>query len=176
MTIEVTARGHHIALLRVGVAAIMPLRVAVLFAHHEQQHASFPGDEHPLARHYAAYDVTSLDAAGREKLPALVEAGVIGPIGCASLMPSDYEGQPAWQVRGVAVLQAYRCEGVGRMLLDFAERDAADRPEFKRLWCSAVAGAVGFYEKLGWRMVDETYLLKGIGSHYKLLRNGERSA
>ncbi len=167
---------NHYLLRRARLEQILPLRTQVLFAMHGPRHAHFMGDDHPLTRHYAAVvtDATTVEAA--------VAAGADDPAGpdanegdsivaCLTLLPAPFEGEPAWQMRGVAVHPQHRSQGLGRALVAFAEREIADRPEFKRIWCNAVASAVLFYEKMGWEVVDEAYLIKGVGSHFKLLRH-----
>ncbi|MCC5827921.1 MAG: GNAT family N-acetyltransferase [Phycisphaeraceae bacterium] len=154
-------------ILRRGVAdEVMPLRQEVLYAPHTPHTVRFDDDQHPLTRHYVAEVADSSDVgeSPRERI-----------VGCLTLVPGTFDGRPAWHMRALAVAPGVRCMGIGRALVRFAEEDVGDRPEFELMWCNAVAGAVVFYESMGWEMVDEVHLIKGVGSHFKLLRrHGDR--
>jgi predicted GNAT family N-acyltransferase len=135
---------------RVAVAEILPLRHRILRPGLPFETARFDGDDDPGARHYAA-----------------VSAGE--PVACLSLMPSEWEGQPAWQLRGMATDSGEQGRGLGRTLLELAVAEAAsDHPE-RGFWCNARTSAVGFYEKLGWRVVSEPFDVPTAGPHVKMV-------
>jgi predicted GNAT family N-acyltransferase len=142
---------------RVAVAEILPLRHRILRPGLPFETARFDGDDDPGTRHYAA-----------------VSAGA--PVACLSLMTSEWEGRPAWQLRGMATDSGEQGRGLGRQLLELAVSEAAsDHPE-RGFWCNARASAVGFYERLGWRVVSEPFDVPTAGPHVKMVWQAARPA
>lgn len=157
---------------------VMPLRKKVLYVGNASRWSADPDDAHPLSRHYVAEVVERPEpwagsaperAEPEGVIPEAAATAVGTVIGCLTLVPAGFDGEPAWQLRALAVEPQFRCRGIGKALVLYAEEDIRDRPEMGLMWCNAVAGAVVFYEKLGWEMVDEVHLIKGVGSHFKLL-------
>jgi predicted GNAT family N-acyltransferase len=145
---------------RAAVAEILPLRHRILRAGLPFETARFDGDDDAGTRHYAA-----------------VSGGDL--VACLSLMPSEWEGRPAWQLRGMASDSAEQGRGLGRRLFEMAVAEAAgDHPD-RGFWCNARTSAVGFYEKLGWRVVSEPFDVPTAGPHVKMVwqaATGSRSA
>ena len=78
------------------------------------------------------------------------------------------EPRGAWQLRGMATDPSVRRTGTGRALV----REGLAR--VTRLggdlvWCNARATAAGFYERLGFRVVTETFELPSVGPHVGML-------
>ncbi len=114
---------------------------------HPRESARFDGDDHPDAHHFAAIDKTDV-------------------IGCVTLLPSEYKGEPAWQLRGMAVAPDARGRGVGAALL----RHVADHlPPPPMLWCKAREPAVPFYEKHGWTPVSGPFTIPHAGPHRRMI-------
>lgn len=145
---------------RAAVAEILPLRHRMLRAGLPFEAARFAGDDDAGTRHYAA-----------------VSGGEL--VACLSLMPSAWEGRPAWQLRGMATDSRQQGRGLGRQLLEAAVAEAAgDHPE-RGFWCNARTSAVGFYERLGWRVVSDRFDVPTAGPHVKMVGqvvNGSRGA
>ena len=140
---------------RADLQEVADLRYAILRAGLPRNAADFPGDDDPATRHYAAYS-----AANPSELLA-----------CLSFMPSvwksdDNQSEPAWQLRGMAVADQSQRTGVGRALVVFAQADLFGTTPIKHHWCNARKHAVGFYEKLGWRVVSEEFDIPTAGPHY----------
>ena len=114
-----------------------------------RQTAIFAGDGDPAARHYGAFEGERL-------------------IGCVTLHPSRWEGEPAWQLRGMAIAEGFRGRGIGRTMLEFIAADFDDQP-MTLVWCNARVPAARFYEKLGWRIVSEVFEIPTAGQHVKML-------
>lgn len=71
------------------------------------------------------------------------------------------------QLRGMAVVENHRGTGVGRELLQCAERTLiAEFPERRTIWCNARESARSFYEKSGFAIDGEVFEIAGIGPHY----------
>jgi len=136
------------------VERILQLRRDVFFPGQSIQQARYPGDHEPEAAHFAG--VIRYDHDLAEHLVA-----------CVSMHVSEYDGEPAWRARGLAVDPAYRKLGIGQAFFQACcRRMCADSP-MHVIWCSAKPESYGFFERLGWRMADEIYLMQGTGTHFQ---------
>jgi GNAT superfamily N-acetyltransferase len=135
---------------RVPVTEVIGLRHAILRAGLPIETARFDGDEEPDTAHFAAF------ADGQA-------------IGCATVLQRPWQNAPAWQVRGMAVLEGRRRGGVGRGLL-MAIEDHVRARAATMLWCNARTPAAGFYEKLGWRKASEEFEIPTAGPHFKMTK------
>ena len=91
-------------------------------------------------------------------------------VGCLTFLLNEYEGRPAWQLRGMATALELRGKGIGRRLLAFAEETLRGHSDARRMWYNARASAVGFYEKTGWRAVSDAFEIPGVGPHYRMVK------
>ncbi|MFM8415610.1 MAG: GNAT family N-acetyltransferase [Planctomycetota bacterium] len=135
---------------RVDVEEILPLRHRILRPGRPFETAHFDGDQDVATRHYAA-------------------TSAAGPVVCLSLMPSTWEGRPAWQLRGMATDFGLQGTGLGRRLLEAAVADTRHDDPDRIFWCNARVSAVGFYEKLGWRVVSDPFDVPTVGPHVKMV-------
>jgi len=133
---------------RVSGEQVVDLRHKVLRAGLPRETAVFPGDDKPTARHYGAYEDDTL-------------------VGCVTLHSSQWEGGPAWQLRGMAVADGGRGRGVGKALIEFLEEDISDSGA-RQLWCNARVPAAAFYEKMGWRIESEAFEIPTAGPHMRM--------
>src|SRR5678810_1431154 len=98
---------------------IINLRHAVLRQGLAREEAIFQGDDAPTSRHCGAFC-----------------DGVA--VGCATLHASQWEGEPAWQLRGMATSPEFRRRGLGRIILEEMEAEFGNgRPDEPGplLWC-----------------------------------------
>ncbi len=137
-----------------SVDRILRLRRDVFFPGHSIQRARYPGDGASTACHFAGV-VRASPGASAERLAA-----------CVSILLSEYEGEPAWRARGLAVHPAYRRRGIGSRFLSAVVGRMCRDSRVHLFWCSAPPDVHAFYDALGWRMVDEVYLLQGTGTHF----------
>lgn len=135
---------------RAGREEIHDLRWRILILGTQRDSPVFPGDDHPEAIHVGAFEGSTC-------------------IGCASFIPSEWEGTPAWQLRGMATEQSRQRQGVGRGLLEFGEQEARKEHPWP-FWCNARVAAVGFYEKQGWQLASEEFLIEAVGPHRKMMK------
>ena len=151
---------------RADWAEIVDLRHEILRAGLPRSEAIFPGDELSSSRHYGAF-VTL----------AVQDGSAPRTVGCATFHASQWQGEPAWQLRGMASALDYRGTGLGRRLLSRADEDVLADPNASRLlWCNARVPAVGFYRLLGWDVVSDVFEIPTAGPHVKMVRRiGERS-
>ena len=144
--------GVRLELRRARVEELVHLRHDVLRHGLPREAAMFDGDDEPTTRHYGAFD------------------GEVAA-GCATLMLNQWEGEPAWQVRGMATDARFRSRGLGAALLRMAEAElAADRSQAQLLWCNARVPAVRFYEKHGWAVSGEPFDIPTAGPHVKMTK------
>ena len=135
---------------------IVDLRHAVLRQGLPREEALFAGDDLPTSRHCGAF-----------------ADGVA--VCCATLHASEWEGEAAWQLRGMATLPEFRGKGVGRAVLEVMEADfnghgGAGAGAGALCWCNARVPAVGFYETMGWRVVSGMFEIPTAGPHVKMVK------
>jgi predicted GNAT family N-acyltransferase len=134
---------------KVDAEVVIPLRHEILRKGLPRQTAIFPGDELPTSIHFAAY----------------VDQTVVG---CVTLHLSAWEGQPAYQLRGMATVESVRGSGVGKCLLN-ACKSAAQKAAIQLIWCNARLPAVGFYNKHGWQVVSQEFHIPTAGPHVRMI-------
>ncbi|HZN65714.1 MAG TPA: GNAT family N-acetyltransferase [Tepidisphaeraceae bacterium] len=154
--VEVVIGGKTIVVRAASPEEIIDLRHAVLRQGLPRQEAIFDGDELPTTRHSGAFT-----------------GGNGTAVGCATMLLNAWEGEPAWQLRGMATAPVIRGKGLGRLMLqhlEFGILDALPPAAPRLLWCNARVPAVGFYESLGWRVVSERFEIPTAGPHVKMVR------
>ena len=138
-------------LIREGTAQeVIDLRHAVLRAGLPRETAIFAGDELPTTRHFVA-----------------TREGRI--VGCVTLLLNEWNGEPAWQLRGMAVEPRMQRLGVGAQMLATAEQFVQSSPT-TLLWCNARVPASNFYNKHGWSVVSDVFVIPTAGPHVKMLK------
>jgi GNAT superfamily N-acetyltransferase len=138
------------------VAAILDLRHRILRAGLPPESARFDGDEAATTLHFAAFAIADSGGEGEKA------------VGCLSLMLNSWEGEPAWQLRGMAVDDSLQRRGLGTVLIQQAEEAAAAEGKAGWLWCKARVPAIGFYQKHGWKVVSEVFEIPTAGPHVKM--------
>jgi GNAT superfamily N-acetyltransferase len=134
-----------------GGAEVIDLRHAILRAGLPRETAIFDGDDAPTTRHFVAE-----------------RGGVV--IGCVTLVLKESDGQPAWQLRGMAVDPSVQRRGVGKKMLSAV--DAFVRASnVKRLWCNARTPAAAFYQRHGWTIGSEEFDIPTAGPHFRMTKS-----
>ena len=134
---------------RVDAVTVRPLRHSVLRPGGDQAESVYPADDLADTVHLAAIDHDVV-------------------VGTATVFPSPYEGRPAWRLRGMAVDERLRGQGVGSILL----REVLDHVrsgESDLLWCNARTVALSFYTGHGFTVVGEEFLVAHGVPHYRAL-------
>lgn len=75
-----------------------------------------------------------------------------------------------YQLRGMATLPEGRGKGYGKLLLDEASEELKTM-SIEKLWCNAREEAVKFYEKSGFQIFGEEFMVNKVGPHYKMCRS-----
>lgn len=129
---------------------VIDLRHAILRAGLPREAAIFAGDDANTSRHYAAVFDDRI-------------------VTCGTLHLNQWNGHPAWQLRGMATAPELRGQGAGRALLEFLEAEiVADDSLPRQLWANARTPAIEFYKKLGWRIESDEFEIPTAGPHYRI--------
>jgi GNAT superfamily N-acetyltransferase len=139
----------NLVVSRVPPHAVLDLRHRVLRQGLPPESAVFEGDDEPTAIHLGAFDGSTM-------------------VGCVSLLQREWKGEPAWQMRGMAVDESMRGTGVGAALLDEVDRIVSASTFSKLNWCNARLVAKGFYERHGWTVESELFDIPTAGPHHKM--------
>ncbi|RME29380.1 MAG: GNAT family N-acetyltransferase [Deltaproteobacteria bacterium] len=83
------------------------------------------------------------------------------PVGTARLRVVSDGEQPVGKAERVAVLPGFRGRGVGQALMSAMEADAR-RKGLVRIKLASQQDAIGFYERLGYRVFGEPFMDAGI--------------
>ena len=140
--------------VRIGPATlddIIDLRHVVLRQGLPRSEAIFKGDELSTSHHFAAF------ASGK-------------CVGCATFHLNEWEGRPAYQLRGMATDVQFRSGGIGTALLELAEGTLKKAGSIRQLWCNARTPALNFYKKQGWQALGEEFFIPTAGPHFKMTK------
>lgn len=133
---------------------ILPVRHAVLRAGLPVEAARFAEDTHAQTLHLAAIE----------------SSGEV--VGCATLLPEPIDGEDAWRLRGMAVVETHRGRRIGSALLQavdrHAQQHARNRTGTALLWCNAREVALPFYERHGWTVISDRFLSDLDIPHYRM--------
>jgi GNAT superfamily N-acetyltransferase len=140
--------------VRIGPAKledVIDLRHVVLREGLPREAAIFEGDEAPTSHHFAAF------ANGK-------------CVGCATFHLNQWEGKPAYQLRGMATAPEFRSGGIGTEMLRLAEEKLKEAGPVRQLWCNARTPALSFYKRQGWKVVSEEFFIPTAGPHYRMIK------
>jgi GNAT superfamily N-acetyltransferase len=129
---------------------IVTVRHAVLRADQPPETAYYPEDEWPGVFHIAEHDGVTV-------------------VACASFYPQPLDGEPAWRLRGMATLEAYRNQGIGGRLLEAGVAEVARRGG-RLLWCNGRSTARAFYLRHGFTVRGDEFDVPLTGPHYRFVR------
>jgi GNAT superfamily N-acetyltransferase len=137
----------------ITAAETIAVRWPILRPGFPRETAVFPGDDDPNTRHFGAFDASG----------ALVGVTSI----YRAPLPERPEEPGAWQLRGMATLDAVRGSGHGRDLVIACEQ-AVVATGGAFLWCNARIVAAPFYAKRGWQILGEEFDIPTVGPHYRM--------
>lgn len=139
-----------VAFRKASLGEILPLREAVIIAGTNRP-SEYPGDRDDTTFHIGGF------VRGEN-------------VCCGTFLLTDWFGEQAYQLRGMATREDVRGEGIGAALLAASERFILDDKPVRQLWCSARVSAVGFYQKIGWSVVSDVYDVPNVGPHRKMCK------
>jgi hypothetical protein len=143
-----------IAICRVSIDAIIELRYRMLRAGLPREAAQFPGDDEPSTWHVGVFAPSKENA----------------PLSCASFMLNSYNGEPAWQLRGMCTDSPHQSKGFGGKLIVCAETAIVEASGVRLFWCNGRVPAIPFYQKHGWKVDSEEYDIPTAGPHRKMVK------
>lgn len=138
---------------RCEVSDIINLRYDVLCAGRPRVESQFDGDDGENTHHFAAFQAK--DSAEFN-------------VGCVSYMLNAWNDQPAWQLRGMAILPELAGQGIGTKLVGFAEGVLREASPVRQMWCNARVPAIPFYERLGWIVASDEFVVPNYDAHRKM--------
>jgi GNAT superfamily N-acetyltransferase len=148
---EIMVGGIAVRIGEAKLADIIDLRHVVLRQGLPRSEAIFKGDELPTSHHFAAF------ADGK-------------CVGCATFHLNEWEGKPAYQLRGMATAAEFRSGGIGTALLELAEKNLRQAGPIRQLWCNARTPALNFYKRQGWKVVSEEFFIPTAGPHFRMTK------
>ncbi len=132
----------------------IPVRHAVLRQGKPVSSCIFDGDNDPKTIHFGYFKEKTL-------------------VGVLSLYQNSTENihllnpEKHFQIRGMAVLTEFQKQGIGELLVIFAENHIlSDQREKTLVWFNARENAVGFYEKLAYQKTGVPFEIPDVGPHY----------
>ena len=149
----------HINIVETTAEQLRDLRHRLLGAHLPKTRYIFPHDDLSTTKHFAAYDddkqigVVSVHQENCEQIPG-------APV------PKRIESKQGWRLRGMAVDDHYRGQGIGRALVQAVQVAILQQQAERYLWCNARLVAVDFYQRLGFIKIGQEFTVKDIGPHY----------
>ena len=93
-----------------------------------------------------------------------VNAALIGVLSLFKTKNAAFQSDNQFQIRGMAVLIHHQKRGHGLKLMHEAEV-IAKKYDCKILWFNARKKAVGFYEKMNYKIIGEPFEIGDIGTH-----------
>lgn len=105
---------------------------------------------------------TATDGLEDSSVNAFIEDGKGNVIACGRLQENEHK---TGQVRYMAVDATYQGKGLGKLILDFLEREAGETGLVK-IELQARENAVEFYKRAGYSVKEKSFLLWGIIQHY----------
>lgn len=135
-----------------------PLRQHILRPGFTIEACRFPQDDLDASRHFGAYENDQL--VGIVTVLQLAEPGQSETR--INIMPNDQ-----WQIRALATLPEVRGRGYAAALIGAVENYVQGRSG-RLIWCNARRGAVGFYEKQGYGVVGDEFVIAAVGPHFRM--------
>lgn len=127
---------------------------------------------HPVLRagkpiescHFDGDDLTSTKHFG-----IFSDQNLVGVISLFKNNHTFFNDCEASQIRGMAVLENFQKKGLGEKLVKHCENYLAEQKNHL-IWFNARENAVGFYKKLGYKIMGNAFDIKSVGTHYLMFK------
>lgn len=143
----------------ISAAETRPLRAEILRPGQPPEALLYDGDEVAGSFHAGAFvngELVGIATVYPEPMPVPPDA--------------DVDASNAFRLRGMATRASLQGRGLGRAVLqrciEYVREAGAEA-----LWCNARVGALGFYERLGFRTLGEEFGIAGIGPHFVMWKD-----
>ncbi|MGC6478979.1 MAG: GNAT family N-acetyltransferase [Flavobacteriaceae bacterium] len=130
-----------------------PLRHAILRSGKPVESCYFEGDALPKSLH----------------LGALISGHIVGVLSAFD-RPYPENGEPALQIRGMAVAEDHRRKKIASLLLREAESMLSSSGEHSLLWLNARLNVQQLYLRNDFNPVGDPFLIQGIGMHQRFYK------
>ena len=134
--------------------ATFSVRHPVLRAGKTLETCRFDGDNLPSTKHFGVF----------------TDGNLIGVISVYKNNHPIFANSNAFQIRGMAVLEDFQKKGFGEKLVKYCEKYVINQKS-SLLWFNARKNAVGFYEKLEYKISGDAFEIKDVGTHYVMFKN-----
>jgi len=145
---------HSTLIQQISYQETYSIRQVVLRPNRPLETCFFEGDSLPTTYHFGVFQNENL-------------AGIISIF---KINHSFFEEKNQYQIRGMAVLPEFQKYGLGKKLVLHSE-------EFLRsiktelIWFNAREEAVGFYQKLGYKIIGEAFMITDVGIHFVMFKS-----
>ena len=140
-------------IFRIATEDTYKLRHEILRPHLPIGSCQYPGDNDSATGHYGAFDGELL----------------VGIVSIYKANNIKLNGNNCWQIRAMATGENVRNKGYGLLLLRRAELHAHQLSS-GCVWANARKSAIGFYEKAGYLVEGQEFIIPDIGPHYLVYR------
>ena len=117
----------------------------------------FDGDDLASTLHFGLFENESLE----------------GVISLFESKNSLFEAENQIQIRGMAVLEHHQGKGFGRKLITYCE-DFLHQKKDLLVWFNARQNAIGFYQKLGYEIIGDSFEIPEVGTHFVMWKRLNR--
>ena len=130
-----------------------PVRHIVLRAGKPIESCQFDGDELGSTHHFGYY----------------FNNQIIGVISLFEIKNEPFVAQKPFQIRGMAVLPSFQKQGIGEALVKEAEKFCTTQ-KADLTWFNARTTAVGFYQKMGYKILGPEFEIYDVGPHFLMYK------
>jgi ribosomal protein S18 acetylase RimI-like enzyme len=135
-----------------------PVRHPVLRAGKPLESCHFEGDDLESTTHFGVFQENSL----------------VGVVSIFEAKNKLFIEDSQFQIRGMAILERHQKKGFGEELVNYAEHYIR-KQNGEIIWFNARINAVGFYEKLGYKITGDPFDIGDIGKHNILFKRLNQS-
>ncbi len=98
-----------------------------------------------------------------------VDKNIVGIVSVFQNKNDIFVAENQYQIRGMGVLHDFRHKGLGRELVLYCENYILTK-KGNLIWFNARESAIGFYQKLGYILFGNPFVIDGIGNHYVMYK------
>jgi ribosomal protein S18 acetylase RimI-like enzyme len=141
-----------ITIKEITAADTYAIRQAVLRIGKPIETCLFPGDDFSSTKHFGIHT---------DKL--------IGVISLYENKNGIFTNETQYQIRGMAILEDFQGLGLGEKLITYSEKQLLSE-KGALIWFNARQNAVGFYKKLGYKIMGGAFEINDVGTHYVMYK------
>lgn len=94
---------------------------------------------------------------------------IIGVVSVFQTKYSEFNDDSQFQIRGMAILENFQKKGLGKQLLNVAEKYCWDE-KANLIWFNAREKAVSFYKKSGYKIIGASFEIPDVGTHFVMFK------